>query len=79
MSYFVLSSLSIFLNTNTNVATHLYPLNSDNNFISLFLIADSVSSSGSNEFKISTLVELAKPLKPCACFAIFTFFSFKKF
>ena len=58
MSYFVLSSLSIFLNTKTSVVRNLNPLNSVNNFFSLFLIADSVSlicSSGLNEFKVSTL------------------------
>ena len=32
VSYFVLSSLSIFLNTKTNVVTNLNPLNSVNNF-----------------------------------------------
>ena len=58
LSYFVLSLLSIFLNTTTNVVTNLNPLNSGNNYISLLLIADSVSlscSSGLKEFKIPTL------------------------
>ena len=45
MLYFVLSSLSIFLITKTNVITNLNPLNSANNFFSLFLIADSASLS----------------------------------
>ena len=51
-------------------------------FISVLLIADAVSlscSSGLKEFKISTLSELAKSLKACAGFDIFTFFSFIKF
>ena len=46
-------------------------------FISVLLIADAVSlscSPGLKEFKISTLSELAKPLKACAGFDIFTFF-----
>ena len=46
-------------------------------FISALLIADSVSlscSSGLKEFKMSTLSELAKPLKACAGFDFFTFF-----
>ena len=82
MSYFVLSSFCIFLNIKTNFVTNLHLLNSDNNFFGLFLIADSVSlscSSGLKEFKISTLWELAKPLKTCVRFVIFTFFEFKKF
>ena len=55
---FYLHFLFIFLHTKTNFVTNLNPLSSDNNFLSLFLIADSVSlscSSGSKEFKISTL------------------------
>ena len=51
-------SLSIFLNTKTNVVTNLNPLNLANKPISLLLIVDSVSlncSSGLKEFKISTL------------------------
>ena len=51
-------------------------------FISVLLIADAVSlrcSPGLKEFKISALSELAKPLKACAGFDIFTFFSFIKF
>ena len=43
VSFFVLSSLSIFLSPKTNVFTDLNLLNSGNNFSSLFLIADSVS------------------------------------
>ena len=57
MSCFVLSSLSIFLNTKANAVTNLNPLHSDNNFFSLILIADAVSLSrslGLKEFKIST-------------------------
>ena len=57
-SNFVLSSLSIFLKTKTNVNTNLNPLQLKNKFFSLFLIADSVSlscSSGLKEFEISTL------------------------
>ena len=55
---FVLSSLSIFLNTKANAVTKLNPLNLGNNFFSLILIADAVSLScslGLEEFKISTL------------------------
>ena len=58
MSDFVLSSLSISLSTKTSVAMSLNPLNSVNNFFSLFSIADSGSlnfSSGLTEFKISVL------------------------
>ena len=51
MLHFVLSSLSIFLNTKTNVITNLNPLNSVNNFFSLFLIADSASLSCSSGLK----------------------------
>ena len=51
MLYFVLSSLSIFLITKTNVITNLNPLNSVNNFFSLFLIADSASLSCSSGLK----------------------------
>ena len=40
VSHFVLSSLSIFLNTKTSVVTSLNPLNSVNIFFSLFLITD---------------------------------------
>ena len=40
VSHFVLSSLSIFFNTKTSVATNLNPLNSVNIFSSLFLIAE---------------------------------------
>ena len=57
MVYSVWSSLLIFLNSKTNVATNLKPFDSDDKFISLFLIADSVSlscSSGLKEFKFST-------------------------
>ena len=82
LSYFVLSLLSIFLNTKTNVVTNLKPLNSDNNSIRLLLIANSVSlscSSGLKILKISTLQVLAQPLKAYALFVIFTFFRFKKF
>ena len=56
--YIVLSSLSIFLNSKTNVVTNLNPLNPDKKSISLFLIVDSVSlsySSGLKEFEILTL------------------------
>ena len=77
MSYFVLSSHSIFLNTETNTVTNLNPFNSDNKSISLLLISDSVSlscSSGLNKFKISLLYELAKPLKACFRFVNFTIF-----
>ena len=57
VSYFALSSLSIFLNSKTSVVTNLKPFNCANKSVSLFLI-DSVSlsySSRLNEFKISTL------------------------
>ena len=53
-----LSSLSIFLNTKTNVVTNLKPFNLMNSSISLLLIADLVSltcSSVLKEFKILTL------------------------
>ena len=40
--YFALSSLSIFLNSKTNVFPNLNPLDSVNKYISLLLIADSV-------------------------------------
>ena len=69
------------LNTKTNFVTNLSPLNLVNKSISLLVITDSVSlscSSGLKEFQISEL-KLAKPLKACAHFVIFTFFSFEKF
>ena len=47
-----------------------------------YLISDSISlscSSGSEEFKVASLRELAKPLKAFAYFFIFTFPSFKNF
>ena len=78
MSYFVLLSFSAFFITNTSVITNLNPLNSVINS----LVADSVSlicSSWLKEYKISTLKKLAKPLKACAGFVIFTFFWFKTF
>ena len=50
VSYFVFSSLSIFLSTATNV-TNLNPLKLDNNFFSLVLTAYLVSLSCSSEFK----------------------------
>ena len=77
MSYFVLSSHFIFLNTETNTVINLNPFNSDNKSISLLLILDSVSlscSSRLNEFKVSLLCELAKPLKACFRFTSSTFF-----
>ena len=77
MSDFVLSSLSIFLSTWTSVDMNLNPLKSDNNFFSLFLIADSVSlscNSGLKEFPISTLWILAKPLQAGSNFVIFRIF-----
>ena len=43
MSYFVLSTLFIFLNTKASVIRNLNHLNSDKNFSSLFSIADSAS------------------------------------
>ena len=55
LTNYVLSLLSFFLNTKTNVVTNLNPLNSGNNFFSLFLIAYLNCSSGLKEFKISTL------------------------
>ena len=58
MSYFVLSSLFIILNTKPNVDTILKPFNLGYSFSAFVLIADSVSiicSSGLKEFKISTL------------------------
>ena len=61
MSYFVLSLLSIFLKTKTNAVTNLNPINSDNNFFSLFLIVDSGSLSCSSGLKEFTLQVLAKP------------------
>ena len=56
-SYFVLSSLSIFLNIKTNVVTNLKSFNSVNNSIILHLNADSAPScrSGLKVFKTSTL------------------------
>ena len=82
-SYFVLSSLSIFLITKTSVVTNLKPFNwANKSTISLLLIADSVSlscSSGLKEYKILTLKELAKPLKVCARFVILTVFLLKIF
>ena len=61
--YFVLSLLSIFLNTKTNVVMNLKPLIWVNNSISLLILGlvdseGSVSlncSSGLKEFKVSTL------------------------
>ena len=80
LSDFVLSSLSIFLNTEANVVTNLKPFNWVNNFISLLLNVDSVSSgcsSGLNKFKISTLKVLAER---CFSFCYFSiFFLFKYF
>ena len=58
MHTMVLSLVSIFLNSKTSIVTDLKPFNSDNNSISLFLVADSVflsCSSGLKEFNISTL------------------------
>ena len=58
MSYFVLSSLLIFLNTKTNAVIDLNSFNLVNESISLLLIADSVTLScisGLKEFKISRL------------------------
>ena len=58
MLYFVSWSLSIFLNSKTNVVTNLKPLNSDNKSISLFLVTNLESlnyDSGLKEFKISIL------------------------
>ena len=57
--YFVLSLLSLFLKTKTNVVSNFKPFNWFNNSISLLLIADSVSLSYNSElkeFKISTLL-----------------------
>ena len=51
MSYFVLSSLSILLKTSTNFVTNLNSFNSDNKFISLPFLADSVSLSCSSRLK----------------------------
>ena len=54
-------SLSLFLNTKTNVDTNLKPFNRVNNSISLLLIADSVSlncSSGLKDFKKHVLALL---------------------
>ena len=58
VSYFILSSFSIFLSTNTNIVANLYPLNSVNNFFSLFLIADLVSLSYSSGLKKSKILTL---------------------
>ena len=58
MLYFASWSLSIFLNSKTNVVTNLKPLNSDNKSISLFLVTNLESlnyDSGLKEFKISIL------------------------
>ena len=58
MLYFVLSSLSIFLNSKTNVVTNLDLRNSDIKSSSLFLTADSISLNCSSEIKklkLSTL------------------------
>ena len=56
MSYFVLSSLSIFLNTKTNVVKNSNPFKSDNKSIRLLLGSVSLSCSLElKEFKISTL------------------------
>ena len=58
MLYFASSSLSIFLNSKTNVVTNLKPLNLDHKSISLFLTANSVSLSCISrlkEFKILIL------------------------
>ena len=49
--YFVLSSLSIFLNPKTSVVTTLKAFSPDNKSISLFLIVDSVSLSSSSGLK----------------------------
>ena len=62
MSYFLLSSLLNFLNTTNNAVTNLNPLSSDNVFISLILIVDSVFLSCNSvlkEFEITTLQVLA--------------------
>ena len=58
MWYFILSSLSIPLNTKTNVAANLTPFNWVSNGISLLLIEDLVSLSFSSvlkEFMVSAL------------------------
>ena len=57
LTSFFFSSHSVFLNTKTYVVTNLKPLNSDNNFTILLLIAEPLSLScslGLKEFKIST-------------------------
>ena len=80
MSYFVLPSLSIFLNSETNVVKNLEPFNWANNSISLLLIADSVSSSCSSElkeFKISTFSTYIS-FKSTFSFCYFYIFLFKK-
>ena len=51
LPYSVLSSLCIFLNFKTRVATNWKPFNSENKSNSLFLIADSVSLSCSSSKK----------------------------
>ena len=51
LSYFVLSSLSIFLNTKTNVATNLRLFNCVNHYFSLLLDADPISLSCSSGSK----------------------------
>ena len=56
VSNFVLSSLSIILNTNANVVTRLNPFNSVNNVFSLFAYSVFLScSSRLKEFEILTL------------------------
>ena len=50
VSCFVLSSLSFFLSSKTNVVTNLNPFHSDS-FFSLFKISESVSLSTSSESK----------------------------
>ena len=80
LSYFVLPSLSIFLNSETNVVKNLEPFNWANNSISLFLIADSVSSSCSSElkeFKISTFSTYIS-FKSTFSFCYFCIFLFRK-
>ena len=57
-AFCVLSPLSILLNSKNIAVTNLKPFESDIKSVNLLLIADSSSlicSSGSKEFKISTL------------------------
>ena len=75
LSNFVLSSLSVFLNSKTCVVTNLNPLNSADNFLSLFLITDLVSYSYNSGLKRNfNIISVCKTFKSMICFCYFYVF-----